>query len=157
MLERRIPDLELNAIRSSTPFVYLGIWTTLTRNWPVVPRNDLYYVALYASLISANTLCTYTAITFVPFASAQCIAITCQVLFGLILFAVCLKENVSITTVVAIILVVTGVFLVIQPEVIFQRKPDPMNLNYSLANGDKSPSYKICQMHTQSSQLACPT
>ena len=29
--------------------------------------------------------------------------------------------------------------------------------NSSLANGDKSPSYKICQMHTQSSQLACPT
>ena len=30
-------------------------------------------------------------------------------------------------------------------------------LNSSLANGDKSPSHKICQMHTQSSQLACPT
>ena len=30
-------------------------------------------------------------------------------------------------------------------------------INSSLANGNKSPSYKICQMHTQSSQLACPT
>ena len=30
-------------------------------------------------------------------------------------------------------------------------------VNSSLANGNKSPSCKICQMHTQSSQLACPT
>ena len=30
-------------------------------------------------------------------------------------------------------------------------------INSSLANGDKSPSDKICQTHTQSSQQACPT
>ena len=30
-------------------------------------------------------------------------------------------------------------------------------INSSLANGDKSPSCKVYQMHTQSSQLACPT
>ena len=32
-----------------------------------------------------------------------------------------------------------------------------LNINSSLANGDKSPSYKICQKHTQSSHQACPT
>ena len=34
---------------------------------------------------------------------------------------------------------------------------DWLTINSSLANGDKSPSDKIFQMHTQSSQQACPT
>ena len=31
------------------------------------------------------------------------------------------------------------------------------DINSLLANGDKSPSDKICQMHTQSSEQTCPT
>ena len=42
-------------------------------------------------------------------------------------------------------------------EVIVRETKDHGFFNSSLANGNKSASYKICQMHTQSSQLACPT
>ena len=41
LLERRIPDLELNGIRSFTPLVLSAIWMIFKRKFPAVPRKDL--------------------------------------------------------------------------------------------------------------------
>ena len=129
LLERRIPDLELNGIRSFTPFVFSAIWIIFKRKFPVVPRKDLCSVTVYGCLICGNTICRYTAITFLPIATVQCITITGNVLLGMVLFALCLKEHVSISTAMACILTVTGVFLVVQPEVIF--KPFTLDTKYN--------------------------
>ena len=122
LLERRIPDLELNGIRSFTPLVLSAIWMIFKRKFPVVPRKDLCSVIVYGCFVCGNTICSYTAMALLPITSVECIIITGKVLLGMVLFAVCNMEHVSISTAMVCILTVTGVFLVVQPEVTFKQK-----------------------------------
>ena len=47
LLERRIPDLELNAFRNTIPLVLYAIVFLLMRRWPVIERSQMGITFLY--------------------------------------------------------------------------------------------------------------
>ena len=115
LLERRIPDLELNTFRSGIPLVCYIIALAILKKWPRVERCEIGTILGYATVTSFLALGQFIAVTFLPAATVFCVAITGTIISGLVLFALCWDEGVRLSKVLFACLALTGVILVIQP------------------------------------------
>ena len=69
MLERTIPDFELNTLRFLTTFLLLLVG--LMRKLPVIPRSETLTTVIFAILINPDTLLMYAASLFSIFSGDQ--------------------------------------------------------------------------------------
>ena len=121
-LERRIPDFELNAVRSVIAWLPFAGYCFLNKINPYVTGKDRTCVALYAGIIFVATVAYFTCVTFIPMATEESIYHTTQMFGGMILFGIIVKEKPTVEKAFAAMICTSGVFLVVQPDFIFDDK-----------------------------------
>ena len=70
LLERRIPDLELNAFRSGILQLLYTTGLLIMRRWPVIDRSKIAATLAYSLGISCAGLSQFVAVSFLPTAAA---------------------------------------------------------------------------------------
>ena len=127
LLERRIPDLELNAFRSSTPLLCYSIGILITRKWPVISRSEIKVTVVYTVQTFLSGLCAFVSVSLLPIAFVQCVIQTVNITTGLCLFSLFWNEKLEIKSVLFAAMCICGVVLVIQPDFIFTGKISSLN------------------------------
>ena len=120
LLQRQVPDFELNALRFGTAGILFAIGVIFfTRQCPVIPILEITSVMGFVTFTFCSTVSNYTAVTFISLSSFQSIYLTTCIVSGVILYAIFLKEQMTLKMMSAAILCCIGVLLVIQPQFIF--------------------------------------
>ena len=112
LLERRIPDLELNTFRSGIPLIFCSIGLIVMRRWPLIDRSEIVGTLLYSLAASSCKMGELVAVTFLPAAAVSCLFSTSSIIFGLPLFALLWKETVTVRKIMLAVMCVCGVILV---------------------------------------------
>ena len=115
LLERRIPDLELNTSRCGVTFIFYIIGLIVIKRWPMIDRSEIGTALLFTMFATGAGLFTFVAVTFLPAAAVFCNSSTSTIAAGLFLFALCWTEKIMLKKVLFAGLCVCGVILVIQP------------------------------------------
>ena len=129
LLEKRIPDLELNTIRCAVSCVTYLLVFFIKGSWPIIPRALISVTCLYTNVAFVCSITMFVSMTLLPAASVQSVQVTCQIAAGVILFALFLKEKVTISLLACALFCVVGILLVIQPDIIFPMYPG--NLHFT--------------------------
>ena len=119
LIQRRIPDFELNTIRFLISFVSLSIGFIFSDHWVVIPRSEIPSTLCYTFLCFTSSICIFVAFTFVPVSSVDAIYLTSSIASGLILFRIGLGDKIRWKNLVSGFLCVCGVFFVLQPQILF--------------------------------------
>ena len=129
LLERRIPDMELNAMRSGGACILFLVVLSLRGRLPCVPRSIWKGVLVYTFVTSMCSVTIYVSMTMLPVSTVQSLQQTFQITSGIILFALILKEKITIRMLISSLLCIVGIFMVIQPEFLFHEKSKADILN----------------------------
>ena len=122
LLERRIPDFELNTVRCAVPFLLSAIGMVTRRQLPVISREEIGSTTLYSLLSSTTSITMYVAVTLLPVSTMQSLRETCNIISGIILFYIFLNEKPTCSVFISASMCICGVILVIQPSFIFFNK-----------------------------------
>ena len=112
LLERRIPDMELNTFRSSAPFVMSAILTLISRELPLIRRDEILATVLYTGDIFIAALFYFVAITILQAALAACVAYISMMISALFIFSLCCNEKITLRNVMFALISVLGVVMV---------------------------------------------
>lgn len=115
LLQRRIPDLELQVFRCFGVVIACMIWLVVQQKQPTVPLPEIPALFLYAILVIGSATATYIGFALIPASAAQCAEDTSELFSGLFVFWVCVHERITPYKVVCVFLCIVGVVLVIQP------------------------------------------
>ena len=136
LLERGIPDLELNTFRCGIPLIFYSIGLIVMQRWPIIDRSEI--VALLYSLAgSSSKMGEFVAVTFLPAAAVSCLYCTSTIIFGLLLFSLLLKERATAKKTLFSVMCVCGVIIVVQPWIEFRTYDD------NFTDGRNLPEYGI--------------
>ena len=119
LLEKRIPDFELNTIRSAVTWMFMVILVLAKRTLPKAGAYKMAIFLLHGIFASGVSLPYFIAVTLTAVTSVHCIFITSGITSGLIIFLLAVKEKITVKKVVCTILCITGVTLVVQPDFLF--------------------------------------
>ena len=116
LLERRIPDFELNMFRSLLPLVVYSIYFAAKSTWPVsVVKENSVITCLYVTAAFSAVTCYFIAVSLLPAALVSCGSYVSCLIAGIILFAVFAEEFITVKRLVFVGLCVVGILLVDQP------------------------------------------
>ena len=115
LLERRIPDLELNSFRMGGPLVAACLYILITRDWPVIPRQEIWVTVAYTITTFISGFFYFVSISFLPASTVSCTSATARILSTLFLFSLCWDEKLTISKLLFALLSVAGVAMAIQP------------------------------------------
>ena len=122
LLERRIPDFELNTFRCALPFLLSAVWMVIKGHLPVISRDEISSTSLYSLLCFSTSIAMYVAVTLLPMSTMQSLRETCNIVSGILLFYIILDEKPTCFVFISASLCICGVLLVIQPSFIFFNK-----------------------------------
>ena len=66
LLERRIPDFELNTFRASVTLIFYSSYFLFTWKLPVVERSEIGAILLYMVTLFIATFGTYVSVSLLP-------------------------------------------------------------------------------------------
>ncbi len=115
LLQRRVPDLELQAFRCAGVIILCVVWMLVQQELPTIPLHDVSAVFLYGFLMTLSSTALYIGFALIPLTAAQCAEDTAGLLAGLIIFWMCGQEKFSFLRVLCVALCLVGVTLVVQP------------------------------------------
>ena len=115
LLERRIPDMELNTFRSAGPFLACTILTVIAKQCPLIGRDEILATVLYTVDIFISALFYFVAVFLLPAALVACVTYTSSVISSLFIFSLCWNEQITMRNVMFALISVLGVVMVIQP------------------------------------------
>ena len=121
LLQRKIPDFELNTIRSVIALLLYSMVLILRRENILIPRSEIFATFCISFLYFVNSIGFYIAVTFVPVSSAEAIRITSGILSGLVLFAFLCEETITMAGLLCATCCITGVVLTTQPPFLFSK------------------------------------
>ena len=122
MLEKAVPDFELNAIRCAFTMGCLAVYFVATKTWPIVNRDNWISVGLLCIFNNVCSLTLFIAVTLISLSSVESVLVTCQVITSLVIFKLINKEKVTWDKLLAVPVCSTGVILVLQPTFIFRHQ-----------------------------------
>ncbi len=115
LLQRRIPDLELQVFRCcgiviTSLFWMLAKQTTVKLPWPDVP-----VMLLYGIVVTLDATAVYVGFALIPASAAQSADTTCSLLSGLLIYWFCGQERFSCKRALLAMVCLVGAILVLQP------------------------------------------
>ena len=119
MLEKAVPDFELNAIRCACALVCMSVYFVCVKSFPWIERGKIVSVFLVCFFNNVITIGLYVSVTLLPLATSSCIITTVIVGCSVVLFRIINKEKIQWDKMVAVPICILGVFLVLQPSFIF--------------------------------------
>ena len=135
LLERRIPDFELNAARCALPILLLTIEALARRQFPVIPREEIGSATLYSILNILSSLTIFVSVTLLPVSSVQSLAQTSSIVSGVILFYLFLDDKPTLPVLISALMCTCGVLCVIQPNFVFTHLTNENSFSVSI-NGN---------------------
>ena len=135
LLERRIPDFEVNTFRFFVSWILMVLILLVQRRMPRTEKFNISIFFLHAFCSECIALPHFIAITVSSVTSVQCLVITSGITSGIFIFLLALKEDITMKKLACAMLCITGVVLVIQPEVIFHYT-EPGNITEILDESD---------------------
>ena len=121
LLEKRIPDFELNTFRCTGPFIIQLVVILFMRKIPVIPKEELIGASFYILSLLLGSLFYYISFTLLPPALIESFDTAANLTSGLILFYLLNGEKITVTNVLCSVLCMVGAVLVLQPEGIFKQ------------------------------------
>ena len=121
LIERRIPDFELNAMRNTIACVLYLLILAAKGKYPFVPRESFRPLATYTVVTTVHAALLYISMAMLPVTTAQSLQQTFNITVGIFLYALVLKEKITARIVFSSFLCIGGVILVLQPEFIFAK------------------------------------
>ncbi len=115
LLQRRIPDLELQAFRCAGVVIACLVWMLVKQELPTLPLPNVTPMLLYALLVTLGVTLYFIGFALIPLAEAQCTDSTSRLLSGLCIFRLCGQESFSLKKTFCVLLCFVGVILVVQP------------------------------------------
>ena len=122
LLERVIPDFQLNTFRLVITVLLMTIVLVYRRTLPQIPVAQIPGVLAHSSANLVCALSNFTAVTLISLSSAHCILLASAVASALLVFPLFKEEKINIKKVIFALLCITGVILVIQPDFLFVNK-----------------------------------
>ena len=119
MLEKAVPDFELNAIRCGFTLPCMGVYFAVKKIWPTVKRENWISVGLLCFFNNISSLALYISVTLIPLASSESCTVTFQIISSLVIFTIINKERITWDKLLAVPVCSTGVLLVLQPTFLF--------------------------------------
>ena len=83
LLQRTVPDFELDASRFSTTAVVLFIWLLISRKSLKIPTSEIFNVLCYGFITFVDTTSIYVAVTMLPLSSVHSIEATTVLVSGI--------------------------------------------------------------------------
>ena len=120
LLERAVPDFELNAFRTATSLSVHVLVLLYKKEWPRVPRSETVAVSATCFLSAVIPLMYYISVTFLPLTSAETLKVTTCTASGVPLFAIFIQEKITVKRLLFAVLCICGIFLVDTAWVYFQ-------------------------------------
>ena len=117
-----LPSLCINNSLFSHLFISqisTSLFFLVTKTLPKVAVGSFLPVMLYVVVIATISITQYTAVTFIPVASAHSVFVTITLTSGLVLFTLIAKEKMRIDRPLAVFVCIAGVLLVLQPTFLF--------------------------------------
>ena len=96
LLQRRIPDLELNMFRSVAPFLMYSLYFLIKCNWPIIERDKIGITSLYIVTSFTSILFYFVAVSLLPAALVSCVATVSCLVSGLMLFSCVGEERITL-------------------------------------------------------------
>ncbi len=115
LLERRVPDLELQVFRCVAIISFCLKWMVFKFQSFKVPLSDIPATLIYSAAISFGSTTVYIAYSLVPASAAECLMSTGSILSGFVIFSISKQEKFSPVKVLFLLLCVAGLIFVIQP------------------------------------------
>ena len=115
LLQRRIPDLELNMFRSVAPFLMYSLYFLIKYQWPIIERGKIGITSLYIMTSFTSILCYFIAVSLLPAALVSCVATVSCLVSGLMLFSCVGEERITLKRISFAAICLFGVIMVIQP------------------------------------------
>ncbi len=115
LTENRIPHFQFNILRQIIPICGYCVVFVATKHVPQVPRDERAKVAGFTLTSFAYSVSLYTSVVVLPFSSVQSSLQTVNIVAGLLLFFVVLKERATPLLLASALMSICGVLLVIQP------------------------------------------
>ena len=107
--------MELNTFRSAGPFLSCAILTVISKQCPLIGRDEILATVLYTVDIFISALFFFVAISLLPAALVSCVSYISSVVSALFVFSLCWNEKITMKNVMFALISVIGVVLVIQP------------------------------------------
>ncbi len=116
LIEKRIPDFELNATRSSLSWIGSVLILLLKRRIPSIPREIIPWVIATIVVQNAQSSVHYIGITFIPLASFQCVVVTLTLASGILIHRCMNNDRLHATKLIATCVCTAGIGFVTQPQ-----------------------------------------
>ena len=142
LLERRIPDLELNTMRNGGACILYLVILSFRGRCPYVPRSIWKGLLLYALVTSVCSATIYFSMAMLPVSTVESLQQTAQITSGIFLFALILKEKLTIRIFVSSLLCIAGIFMVIQPEFLFHETLNAYSPNRTILHRNTTANYE---------------
>ncbi len=116
LIEKRIPDFELNAARSSLSWIGSVLILLLTRRRPTIPWGIIPWVIV--TIVAQNTQSSvhYIGVTFIPLASFQCVVVTLTLAGGILIHRFMNNDRLHVTKLIATCVCTVGIGFITQPQ-----------------------------------------
>ncbi len=115
LLQRRIPDLELQVFRCTGVVAACVVWMLVKQRLPRLSAHDMPAMLLYGLVVTLDSTAVYVGFALIPATAAQCSLNTFSLLSGLYIFWLCGKEKFQVAKLLLVMICIVGVIFVIQP------------------------------------------
>ena len=141
MLEKSIPDWELNIGRNFGVFVCTCIILLYRKSSILVQKDDILLLLTSCILFISNAYLFYVSVVYLPLSTAYSVVNASGLMLGLVVFKIFLQEPVTCIKSASVILCVVSTLLVVQPDFtlqsyIEQQEGNNMNASYSITNNN---------------------
>ncbi len=116
LLQKSIPDFELNLARVFLPWLGNVIILLIFRRLPIIPRKFITWSLPAIIFHNITSLLHYVSVTFISLASFQCTATTVCLFSGIAVHRILNNDSLNVSKMVAICLCSVGICYAIQPE-----------------------------------------
>ncbi len=115
LLQKRIPDIELNAFRCFVILIYCVTQMLFKKKLPTVLSSERPVMLLYAVFVTLDSASFFIGVAVMPAAFAQSVENSAYLIFVLVLFWFFGLEKLRFAKHFSVILCAIGVILVLQP------------------------------------------
>ena len=136
LLQRKIPDFELNTIRTAIALLSYSVVLLYRKESLLVPRSEILVTFCFCFLNFANSIGFYIAVTFIPVSSAEAIRITSGIASGLVIFALFGEETITITGFLCATCCISGVLIITQPPFLLSSGGKSLEITVTNTNID---------------------
>ena len=115
LLERRIPDFQLNLARMLLTWIGGVIILLITRRIPTIPREIIPWVVAAIIVQNAQSTVHYIGVEFISLVSFQCTVVTVTLISGIVIHSCMNNDRLHVTNLIAICVCILGICYVTQP------------------------------------------